>query len=188
MLEKQNIDELFKTVWAWNEILWKKHEFISFLTENEVLKKAFQMRHLSQLRAILIILHINQKTNTSASVIEEINAFNTLKFKWLSEYYKKNLRKHSNFFCSVNILFNINIFYFSTVRLKIYFTMQYFKEELWDIWYNKLKELRESELIKEMIFKDFKQFLFNFVKDFINCQLHHAQLHQNIKQESQQNI
>ena len=56
------------------------------------------------------------------------------------------------------------------------------------MWYNRLKELREPELIKEMIFKNFKQFLLDFVKDFINHQLHHAQLHQNAKQKSQQSI
>ena len=39
-----------------------------------------------------------------------------------------------------------------------------------------------------MTFKNFKQFLFNFVKNSMNCQLHHAQLHQNIKQEPQQGI
>ena len=52
---------------------------MSFLTENEVLKEASQMRQLSQSKATFIISHINQKTSTSASVIEEINTFNTLK-------------------------------------------------------------------------------------------------------------
>ena len=56
------------------------------------------------------------------------------------------------------------------------------------MWYNKLEELGESESIKKMIFKNFKQFLFNFIKNSINCQLHHVQLHQNTKQESQQSI
>ena len=87
------------------------------------------MRHLPQFRATSITLHNNQKTSTSASVIEETNAFNILKSEQLPEYYKKNLRKHSNFFHNADTLFNINTSYFSTKRLKIYFAMQYFKEE-----------------------------------------------------------
>ena len=73
--------------------------------------------------------HINQKTSTSASVIKKINAFNILKSEQLSEYYKKNLKKHLNFFHNTDISFNINTFYFSTERLKIYFAIQYFKEK-----------------------------------------------------------
>ena len=146
------------------------------------------MRHLSQSRTIFMMLYINQETNTSASVIEEINAFNILKFKQLPEYYKKNLRKHSNFFCSTDTLFNINILYFSTERLKIYFIMQYFREESQNMWYNKLKKLKKSESIKKMIFKNFKQFLLNFIKDFMNYQLYYVQLHQNTKQRFQQSI
>ena len=146
------------------------------------------MRHLSQLRATLITLHINSEISTSAFMIEEINTFNILKSKQLSEYYEKNLREHSNFFHNTDTSFNMSTLYFFTERLKIYFVMQYFKKELWDMWYNRLKELREPELIKEIIFKNFKQFLLNFVKDFMNCQLYHTQLHQNTKQESQQNI
>ena len=87
------------------------------------------MRHLSQFRAILMMLYINQEINTSASVIKEINAFNTLKFEQLPEYYEKNLKKYSNFFYSADTLFNINTLYFFTEKLKIYFIMQYFKEE-----------------------------------------------------------
>ena len=135
------------------------------------------MRQLLQSGVALIMLYINQETSTSAFMIKEINAFNILKFKQLSEYYKKNLKKHLNFFCSTNTLFNINTLYFLTERLKIYFTMQYFKKKSQNMWYNKLKGLKEFKLIKKMIFKNFKQFLLNFVKNFINHQLHHAQLH-----------
>ena len=39
-----------------------------------------------------------------------------------------------------------------------------------------------------MTFKNFKQFLLNLVKDPINHQLHHTQLHQNTRQEPQQSI
>ena len=39
-----------------------------------------------------------------------------------------------------------------------------------------------------MTFKDFKQFLLDLVEDPINHQLHHAQLHQNTRQEPQQSI
>ena len=66
--------------------------------------------------------------------------------------------------------------------------MQYLREEFQNMWYNRLKELRGPELIKKMIFKNFKQFLLDFVKNLMNHQLHHAQLHQNAKQESQQSI
>ena len=52
---------------------------MSLLTENEALEEASQMRHLSQSRATLIMSHINQKTNISASVIKEINVFSILK-------------------------------------------------------------------------------------------------------------
>ena len=62
-------------------------------------------------------------------MIKKINAFNTLKLKQLPEYYEKNLREHLNFFCSADTLFNMNTLYFSTKKLKIYFAMQYFKEE-----------------------------------------------------------
>ena len=146
------------------------------------------MRHLSQSRAISIISHTNQEINTSASVIKETNTFNILKSEQLSEYYEKNLREHSNFFHSTDILFNINTLYFLTEKSKIYFAIQYLKGEPQNIWYNKLEELREFKSIKEIIFKDFKQFLFNLVKDFMNCQLYHAQLHQNTKQKPQQSI
>ena len=132
--------------------------------------------------------HINQETNTSASVIEEISAFNTLKSEWLPEYYGKNLREHSIFFHSADTLFNMSTPYFPTEKLKIYFTMQYLKGEPQDMWYNRLEELREPESIKEMIFKNFKQFLLDLVEDSMNCQLHHVQLHQNARQESQQSI
>ena len=37
------------------------------------------MRQLPQSRATSITSHINQETNTSASVIKKINAFNILK-------------------------------------------------------------------------------------------------------------
>ena len=104
------------------------------------------------------------------------------------EYYRKNLKKHSNFFCSADTSFNINIFYFFIKRLKIYFAIQYFREESWNMWYNKLEELKEPELIKKMIFKNFKQFLFDFIENFMNCQLYHVQLHQNTKQRPQQSI
>ena len=56
------------------------------------------------------------------------------------------------------------------------------------MWYNRLEELKEPESIKEMIFKDFKQFLLNLIKDSMNCQLHHVQLHQNTRQRLQQSI
>ena len=56
------------------------------------------------------------------------------------------------------------------------------------MWYNRLKELKKPELIKKMIFKNFKQFLLDLVEDLMNCQLHHVQLHQNAKQGFQQNI
>ena len=79
MLEKQNIDKLFKTVQVWNKILQKNHELISLLAENKALKKVSQMEHLSQFKAILIISHINQEINTFASVIKKINTFSTLK-------------------------------------------------------------------------------------------------------------
>ena len=146
------------------------------------------MGHLSQSRATSITSHINQETNTSVSVIKEINAFSTLKPEWLPEYYKKNLRKHSNFFHSTDTLFNINTLYFSTERSKIYFIMQYLRGESQNMWYNKLKELKKPELIKKMIFKNFKQFLLDFIENSINHQFHHVQLHQNTKQESQQSI
>ena len=45
------------------------------------------------------------------------------------------------------------------------------------MWYNRLEELGGPESIKEMTFKDFKQFLLDLVEDSINCQLHHVQLH-----------
>ena len=167
--EKQNIDKLLKTAWAQNEILQKKHEFMSLLTENEALEETSQMRHLPQSRATSMMSYSNQETSTSAFVIEKTSAFSILKSEWLSEYYEKNLREHSIFFCSADTLFNINTLYFFTERLKIYFAIQYFKEEPWDMWYNKLKELEESELIKKMTFKDFKQFLLDFVKNSINC-------------------
>ena len=146
------------------------------------------MGHLPQSRATLITLHINQETSTSASVIEEINAFSTLKPEWLSEYYGKNLREHSNFFHNTNTSFNINTPYFFTERSKIYFAIQYLKGESQNMWYNRLKELKGSELIKKMIFKNFKQFLLDFIEDLMNHQLHHVQLHQNTRQEPQQNI
>ena len=107
------------------------------------------MKYLLQSKATLITSHINQKTSTSASVIKKINAFNILKSEQLSEYYEKNLRKHLNFFCSTDTLFNISIFYFSTERLKIYFAIQYFKKESQNIWYNKLKELKKSTSVKK---------------------------------------
>ena len=128
-----------------------------------------------------MILYINQETNTSASVIKKINTFNILKSEQLFKYYRKNLKKHLNFFYSTDTSFNINTLYFSIEKLKIYFIMQYFRKESQNIWYNKLKELREPELIKKMIFKNFKQFLLNLVKNSINHQLHHMQLHQNTK-------
>ena len=56
------------------------------------------------------------------------------------------------------------------------------------MWYNKLKELGGPELIKKMIFKDFKQFLLDFIENSMNHQLYYVQLHQNAKQESQQSI
>ena len=121
-------------------------------------------------------------------MIEEINAFSILKSEWLPEYYRNNLKEHLNFFCNADILFNISTVYFFTEKLKIYFAIQYFKKEPQNIWYNRLKKLREFELIKEIIFKDFKQFLFDFIENFMNCQLYYAQLHQNIKQGPQQNI
>ena len=76
-----------------------------------------------------MILYINQETNTFVSAIKKINAFSILKSEQLSEYYKNNLRKHSDFFHSTDISFNMNTPYFSTERLKIYFVIQYFKEE-----------------------------------------------------------
>ena len=181
--EKQNIDKLLKTAQAQNEILQKKHKLTSLLTENEALKEASQVRQLPQSKATLMISHTNQETNTSASVIEKTNAFSTLKPEQLPEYYENNLRKHSNFFHSTDTLFNMSTFYFSTERLKIYFAMQYLRGEPQNMWYNKLKELKEPELIKKMTFKDFKQFLFDLVKNLMNYQLHHVQLHQNAKQE-----
>ena len=87
------------------------------------------MGHLSQLKTTPITSYINQKTNTSAFVIEKTNAFNTLKSEQLSEYYEKNLKEHSNFFCSTNTSFNMNTFYFPTKKSKNYFTIQYFREE-----------------------------------------------------------
>ena len=99
------------------------------MTENEALKKASQVGQLPQSKAALMISHINQETSTSASVIKEINAFSTLKPEQLPEYYKNNLKEHSIFFCSADTLFNMSTFYFSTERLKIYFAMQYLKEE-----------------------------------------------------------
>ena len=186
--EEQNIDKLLKAVWVWNEILWKKHEFMSLLAENEALEEVSQVGHLPQSRTTPMMSHINQETNTSASVIEKTNAFNTLKSEWLPEYYEKNLREHLNFFCSADTSFNMSTFYFPTERLKIYFTMQYLRGEPWDMWYNRLEELRGPELIKEITFKNFKQFLLDFVEDSMNCQLHHAQLHQNARQRPQQSI
>ena len=56
------------------------------------------------------------------------------------------------------------------------------------MWYNKLEKLKRPELIKKIIFKNFKQFLLDLVKNSMNHQSHHAQLHQNAKQESQQSI
>ena len=56
------------------------------------------------------------------------------------------------------------------------------------MWYNRLEELGEPESIKEMIFKNFKQFLLDLIEDFMNHQLHHAQLHQDTRQRPQQNI
>ena len=38
--KKQNINKLFKTAQAQNEILQKKHKLTSLLTENETLKEA----------------------------------------------------------------------------------------------------------------------------------------------------
>ena len=45
------------------------------------------------------------------------------------------------------------------------------------MWYNKLKELKGSKLIKKMTFKNFKQFLLDFIKNFINYQFYYVQLH-----------
>ena len=127
--EEQNINELLKTVWVWNEILQKKHELMSLLVKNEALEEASQVGQLSQPKITLITSHINQEINTSASVIEKINAFSILKFEWLPEYYRKNLREHSNFFCSADTSFNISISYFPTEKSKIYFAMQYLRGE-----------------------------------------------------------
>ena len=87
------------------------------------------MKQLPQPRATSIISHINQEISTSASAIKKINTFNILKSEWLSEYYENNLKKHSNFFYSTDTLFNMNTFYFFTEKSKIYFIMQYFREE-----------------------------------------------------------
>ena len=127
--EEQNIDKLLKAAQAQNEILQKKHKLTSLLAENEALKEASQVGHLPQSRATPITSHINQETNTSASVIKETNASSTLKPEQLPEYYKKNLREHSNFFCSTDTSFNISTPYFPTERSKIYFVIQYLKEE-----------------------------------------------------------
>ena len=154
---------------------------MSLLTENEALEKISQMKQLPQPRVTPIISHINQEINTFVFVIKEINVFNTLKSEWLFKYYENNLKKHLNFFCSADTSFNMSTLYFLTERLKIYFTMQYFRKKSWDIWYNKLKELKEPESIKKIIFKNFKQFLLNLVKNLMNHQFHHAQLHQNVK-------
>ena len=88
------------------------------------------MRQLSQSRAISIILHINQEISTSAFAIKKINAFNILKSEQLSQYYKNNLKKYLNFFCSTDTLFNINTFYFFIEKSKIYFVIQYLKKKL----------------------------------------------------------
>ena len=87
------------------------------------------MKHLPQSRATLITSHTNQETSTSASVIKKTSAFNILKPEQLPEYYEKNLKEHLNFFFSADTLFNINTLYFFTKRLKIYFAMQYLREE-----------------------------------------------------------
>ena len=79
MSEKQNIDELLKIAWVWNEILWKKHELMSLLTENEALEEVSQVGQLPQAEAALIMSHINQETSTSASVIEKTNESSILK-------------------------------------------------------------------------------------------------------------
>ena len=132
-LKKQNINELLTATQAQNEILQKKHKLISLLTENEALKEASQVRQLPQAGAALITSYINQETNTFASVIKEINAFNILKSEQLPEYYENNLREHSNFFHSIDTLFNMNTSYFFTERLKIYFVIQYLRGEPQDM-------------------------------------------------------
>ena len=87
------------------------------------------MKQLSQAETVLIISYINQETSTSASAIEEINASSTLKPEQLPEYYEKNLKEHSNFFHSTDTSFNMNTLYFSIKKSKIYFAIQYLKEE-----------------------------------------------------------
>ena len=69
--------------------------------------------------------HIN---NATSLITENINLNDVLKFKKLSNYYDKNLKKHSDFFHNVNTVFHLSFIYFQLNQKKILFMMQYLKE------------------------------------------------------------
>ena len=69
--------------------------------------------------------HIN---NAASSIIENLNLNDVLKSKKLSNYYNKNLKKHSNFFHDVDTAFHLSFIYFQSNQKKILFMMQYLKK------------------------------------------------------------
>ena len=50
--------------------------------------------------------------NAASSIIENINSNDVLKSEKSLNYYDKNLKKHSNFFYNVNIMFHLSFIYF----------------------------------------------------------------------------
>ena len=50
--------------------------------------------------------------NAASFITEDISLNNVLKLKKLSNYYDKNLKKDSDFFYNVNIIFHLSFIYF----------------------------------------------------------------------------
>ena len=83
---------------------------IFLLAENEALKQSsFQLKETSA--ASFSHQHMN---NAASSIIKNLSSNDVLKFEKLSDYYNKNLKKHSDFFHDTDTTFHLSFIYFQS--------------------------------------------------------------------------
>ncbi len=102
----------------------------------------------------------------------------------LNIYTEKMIQKHLNFVCSTETAFHLMFKNFLKNKAKILYVMQFLMRKSQNTWYQHQKIIS----LENISWEYFINYLLNFVKDSVNCQLHNAQTYTETVQKLSQSV
>ena len=160
--------------------LKKKTKFLRLNAEIQILQKEINASFMTNKKWQTVI-----ETSKIIFNVEMITRSKRIfKFKKLFQYSGKSIREHIDYIWNYIMTFRLIFKEFQTKNFKIIFVIQTLADESKESWY--CFEKNHSD--HRYTFKNYSDFLLNFVENPMNCQFHSVQLFNDAKQLKKQLI